>query len=84
MHAAWGKAHAADGKVRMLADPCADFTKALGLDVDLKVLGGTRSKRYSAVVDDGVIKTLNVEPESGTGLTCSLAEGVVEVLKQLK
>jgi 2-Cys peroxiredoxin 5 len=63
----------------MLADTNAEFVKALGLDLDLKVLGGVRSKRFSAVVEDGVIKALNVEPD-GTGLTCSLAD---PVLKQL-
>ena len=59
---AWGKAHAADGKVRMLADTTGAYTKALGLDMDLTAaLGGVRSKRYSAVVDNGVVTKLNVE-----------------------
>ncbi len=77
---AWGQAHQADGKVRMLADTTGSFTKALGLDLDLSaVLGGVRSKRYSAVVEDGVVTKLNVEPtEAPTGLTCSLAEKLVE------
>jgi 2-Cys peroxiredoxin 5 len=79
VHAAWGKAQGADGKVRMLADPNAELTKALGLDVELKVLGGVRSKRYSAIVEDGEIKALNVEPDN-TGLSCSLAD---PILKQL-
>jgi len=71
---AWGKAHSADGKVRMMADTNAELTKALGLDLDLTaVLGGIRSKRFSMVVDDGKISKLNVEPD-GTGLSCSLAE----------
>ena len=48
--------------------------------MDLAALGGIRSKRYSALVEDGVIKAFNVEPENGTGLTCSLAN---ELLKQL-
>lgn len=69
---AWGKEHKADGKVRMLADPQAIFTKAVGLDTNLPDLGGVRSKRYSMVLEDGVVKALNVEPD-GTGLTCSLA-----------
>ncbi|XP_063222887.1 peroxiredoxin-5, mitochondrial [Bacillus rossius redtenbacheri] len=73
--AAWGKEQKAEGKVRMLADPSASFTKALGLSVDLPPLGGTRSKRYSMVVEDGVVKTLNVEPD-GTGLSCSLADKI--------
>ena len=45
----WGEAHKADGKVTMVADPNAEFTNAMGLAVDLKALGGTRSKRYSAM-----------------------------------
>lgn len=72
---AWGKEQGADGKIRMLADPAAEFTDALGLSMDLAVLGGKRSKRYSMVVVDGVVKELNVEPD-GTGLSCSLADRI--------
>ena len=57
----------------MLADPAAAFTKAMDLTTDLPPLGGTRSKRYSMVVVDGVIKDMNVEPD-GTGLSCSLVD----------
>lgn len=70
---AWGKAHNAAGKIRMLADPSAEFTKAVDLGVDLPPLGGLRSKRYSMVVDNGVVTQLNVEPDN-TGLSCSLAD----------
>ncbi len=73
VHAAWGKDQKADGKVRMLADTNAEFTKALGLDVELGVLGGIRCKRFSAVVDNGVVTKLNIEPENGTGESCSAA-----------
>lgn len=73
--AAWGKHQGADGKVRMLADTNGDFTKALDVEVDLAVLGGTRSKRYSMVVDNGIIKELNIEPDN-TGLSCSLADRI--------
>lgn len=69
---AWGKQNEAAGKVRMLADPVAAFTKQIDLTVDLPPLGGIRSKRYSMVVDNGIIKQLNVEPDN-TGLSCSLA-----------
>jgi 2-Cys peroxiredoxin 5 len=62
-------------QIRMLADPKAELTKALELQTDLPPLGGIRSKRYSMVIEDGVIKSLNVEPD-GTGLTCSLAEKI--------
>ncbi len=84
--AEWGKAHKAEGKVRMIADTTAEFTKALGLELDLtKALGGVRSKRYSALVVDGVIAALNVEPaEAPTGLTCSLADGAAKMLAALK
>lgn len=71
--AAWGVDRKAEGKIRFLADPDASLTKALGLDVDAKPLGGTRLKRFSAVVNDGKVTQLNVEPDS-FGTTCSLAE----------
>lgn len=57
----------------MLADPNATFTKAVDLSVDLPPLGGLRSKRYSMVIDNGVVTSLNVEPDN-TGLSCSLAD----------
>lgn len=59
----------------MLADPNATFTKALELDTDIPPLGGTRSKRFSMVVDNGKVINLNVEPD-GTGLSCSLADKI--------
>lgn len=77
--AAWGAAHAAEGKVRMLADADASWTRALGLDVQSAGLGGTRSKRYAMVVQDGVITHLEVEPDS-FGLSCSLAPALIERL----
>ncbi|MGH7092917.1 MAG: peroxiredoxin [Stellaceae bacterium] len=59
---AWGKDHKADDKVMMLADGSADFTKAMGLELDLTRNGmGVRSQRYSMLVDNGVIKALNIE-----------------------
>ena len=63
---AWAKDQKADGKVRMLADGSGDFVRALGLELDLTRGGlGFRSKRYSMLVDDGVVKSLNVEPQPG-------------------
>jgi len=76
---AWGKAHDVGDKIRMLADPAGAWTKALGLDVDAAVLGGTRSKRYSMVIEDGVVTQLQVEPD-GFGLSCSLAPALVDLL----
>ena len=59
---AWGRDQHTDGKVRMLADGSADYTKALGLVLDLTARGmGVRCQRFSMLVDDGVVKTLNVE-----------------------
>jgi len=59
---AWGKDQASDGKVRMLADGNGDFTRAVGLEMDGTKFGmGKRSQRYSMIVDNGVVKTLNVE-----------------------
>ena len=60
--AAWGKELGAFGKLRLLGDGSAEFTKALGLEVDLSKFGmGVRSQRFSMLVDDGVVKTVNVE-----------------------
>jgi glutaredoxin/glutathione-dependent peroxiredoxin len=59
---AWGKAQNTEDKVLMLADGNATFTKELGLEMDGSGFGlGTRSKRYAMVVQDGVVKALNVE-----------------------
>jgi peroxiredoxin len=59
---AWGRDQRASGKVRMMADGSATFTKALGLDMDLTARGmGVRSQRYSMLVEDGVVKQLNIE-----------------------
>jgi glutaredoxin/glutathione-dependent peroxiredoxin len=59
---AWGKNQNVGDKVMMLADGNAELTKALGLEMDGTGYGmGTRSKRYSMVVDDGVVKQLNLE-----------------------
>jgi len=59
---AWAREQKSDGKVRMLADGSGDFTRALGLTLDLTARGmGVRSQRYSMLVEDGVVKTLNVE-----------------------
>jgi peroxiredoxin len=60
--AAWAKAGGAEGKVTMLADGNGDFAEALGLAADFSKFGmGKRSQRWSAIVEDGVVKELNVE-----------------------
>ena len=59
---AWGKDQGAGDKVMMLADGNGDFTRAVGLEFDGSKFGmGRRSQRYAMIVDDGVVKTLNVE-----------------------
>ena len=59
---AWGKAQNVGDKVLMLADGSADFARAVGMDIDLSRAGlGTRSKRYSMLVEDGTLKAINVE-----------------------
>ena len=74
---AWAKATGASGKVQMLADGNADYVKKLGMDLDLSGFGlGTRSKRFSAIVEDGVVKELNVEEAAGK-VTSSGAEATI-------
>jgi len=59
---AWSKAAGADGVVTMLADGNGDFARAVGLTMDGSKFGmGERSQRYSMLVEDGVVKQLNVE-----------------------
>ena len=76
----WKRASGADGKVEVLADGAADFAKAIGLDADMSAGGmGVRSKRYAMVVDDGVVKTLNIEDAPGK----AEVSGADALLKQL-
>ena len=76
---AWGKEKGAGDKVLMLADGSADFTKALGLELDLTGRGfGVRSQRYAMVVDDGVVAALNVE--KGGAFEVSSAEAILDAL----
>ncbi len=59
---AWGRDQKATGKVRMMADGSAEYTRKLGLEFDLTSRGmGVRCQRFSMLVDDGVVKALNVE-----------------------
>lgn len=59
---AWGEAQDAGEQVLMVADGSAEFTKALGLDFDASKFGmGVRAQRFAAIIDDGVVTTLNVE-----------------------
>lgn len=63
---AWGKDQGAGDKVMMLADGSAAMAKSLGLDLDLTARGmGVRATRFSMLVDNGVVKAVNVEPNPG-------------------
>jgi glutaredoxin/glutathione-dependent peroxiredoxin len=77
---AWSKAQGPAGSViMMLADGNADFTKAMGLEMDGKGIGfGTRSQRYAAIIDDGVVKALNVEKPMK--FECSSADAILDEL----
>jgi len=74
----WSKTNGAEG-ILMLADAAGAFTKAMGLELDGSGFGlGFRSQRYSAILEDGVIKELNIE--EGPGITVSTCEMVLEHL----
>ena len=74
---AWADAQGASGKIVMLADGNAAFTNAMGLSADMSGAGlGTRSQRYAAVIEDGVVTSLEVEPKPGVSV--SACEAMVE------
>jgi peroxiredoxin len=76
---AWGEAQHVGDNVLLLADGNGDFTKAMGLEMDGSAVGlGTRSQRYAAIIEDGVVTNLQVEP--GPGLTVSAADAVLGLL----
>lgn len=75
---AWGKSQNAE-ELLMIADGNADFATALGLEMDLRARGfGIRCQRFAAVVEDGVVTYVGVEP--APGLTVSSAESVLAFL----
>jgi len=77
---AWEAQAQVDDRVKLLSDGNADFTRAIGMDVELKgPFLGTRSKRYAMVVDDGVVKDVMVEDNPGA----VAASGVEQVLARL-
>ena len=76
---AWGKDQKVEDKILMLADGSGEFTKAVGLSLDLTPHGmGVRSKRYAMIVKDGVVTHLAVEP--APGLDVSSAEATLKAL----
>ena len=82
----WSKATGSAGKIVMLTDDSATFAKAIGLDIDLTGAGiglGVRSKRYAMMVEDGVVKVLNVDEsppvhdKSSAEALCSMIDGSI-------
>jgi peroxiredoxin len=77
--AAWAKARQTGDKILMLADGNGDLARALGLEMDARPFGlGIRSKRYAAVIEDGVIKELKVDQPGK--LEMSTAEEILKAL----
>src|SRR5262249_12044700 len=67
---AWAKASGGEGKIHYFADGNAEFTKAVGLELDLSAGGlGLRSKRYSMLIKDGTVAQLNIEDKPGVAET---------------
>jgi len=63
---AWGNAQGTGDKVLMLSDGNGEFATAAGLQIDLAVAGlGTRSQRYAAILQDGVVQEIFLEPNPG-------------------
>jgi peroxiredoxin len=76
---AWGQSASAGDAVLMLSDGNGEYTKALGLELDASGFGmGARAKRFSAIVDDGVLTQLNIEPPGEFGQ--SSAETILDQL----
>ena len=77
--ASWAKALNTGDYILMLSDGNGEFARAMGLELDASAVGlGRRSKRYAAVIDDGVLRYLGVEPGKEVGV--SGAEAVLEAL----
>jgi peroxiredoxin len=76
---AWGNAQGTGDKILMLADGNGEFTAQAGLELDLAGLGlGTRSQRYAAIIQDGVVRDIFVE--EGRGVDVSSADAVLKAL----
>jgi peroxiredoxin len=77
----WSDALGGGGKIDFLADGSARFAKALGVDADRSDDGmGIRSRRFSMIVEDGVVKQINIEPEGGSGVTVTGASTMLDQL----
>jgi peroxiredoxin len=76
---AWARFTGGEGKIQFLADGSGTFVKSIGLDNDLSAAGmGLRSKRFSMIVDNGVVKALNIETKPGVS-----ESGAAKILEQL-
>jgi peroxiredoxin len=77
----WEDALGATGKIDFLSDGSATYTKLLGMDVDRTKGGmGIRARRFSMIVDDGVVKAINLEPDGSTTITATGADAMLEQL----
>jgi peroxiredoxin len=77
----WGESLGGAGTIDFVADGAGAYTRALGLEVDMSATGlGRRCRRFSALVRDGVVETLNFEPEGGKGIS---ATGAATMLGQV-
>lgn len=77
----WEEALGASGKVDFLSDGSAIYAKSLGMDVDRTEAGmGVRARRFSLIVEDGVVKAINLEPEGGGGVTVTGADVMLDQL----
>ena len=79
MHA-WSEHAGATGKIKMLADDGAQYATALGIEFDLTQVGmGFRCKRFSMVIDDGIVESINIDERAidvtGAAYTCGLQDG---------
>lgn len=76
---AWERFNAAEGRILFLADGNGDFARAAGLDADMSQAAmGVRSKRFSMIVEDGIVKAVNVESQPGVNTS-----GAAHILQQL-
>jgi len=77
----WSDALGATGKIDFLADGAANFARAIGTERDMSKTGlGLRSRRFSMIVEDGIVKQINLEPEGGSGVTVTGASTILEQL----
>ena len=77
---AWAQASGGEGKIRFFSDGNGEFVRAAGLDIVLSVAGmGVRSKRFAMIVEDNVVKAINIEESPGQAVASS-ASAILELL----